>query len=103
MNSIRFSPGVYKDLNPAAKWYRAQGGESLERRFMDAFKSVLPGIAENPFRFPVGYRDCRRAQLTSFPYKVYFKPQPGRVLVVLVVHHARDPEFTMRVLKVRTE
>jgi len=44
-----------------------------------------------PERFPVVYRESRRALLRRFPYAVYFVASSDLVSVVACMHARREP------------
>jgi len=54
-------------------------------------QAVLDTIAGRPDRYPVVVRDVREAPVARFPYCVYYRVRPGRVVVISVFHTSRDP------------
>ena len=74
----------------AAQWYeeRSQG---LGAAFLEIVEKTLVDISENPFQFPVVYRDTRRALLERFPYGIFFRIQPGRIRVIAIMRQSRNP------------
>ena len=89
--SLRIRPAAAADIEDAYKWYETRrpglGGE-----FLQAVSSVLEAISQQPERFPVIYRDLRRALLRRFPYGIFFKLESGRLMVVACFHAKRDPQ-----------
>jgi plasmid stabilization system protein ParE len=87
---VEFRPAAAADLEEAADWYEAkQGGLGLE--FLDAVRATLDKITENPKLYRVLYRDTRRALIRRFPYGIYFRAMPNRVLIVACMHGRRRP------------
>lgn len=47
---------------------------------------------ENPERFPIMHRDIRCVRARRFPYSVFFRAEPGRIVVLSVFHARRAPD-----------
>jgi len=58
---------------------------------------VLVLIRDQPTLFPLADADVRVTPIRRFPYAVYFRIKPARIVVVAVFHTSRDP----KVLKMR--
>ena len=78
------------DLYEAVVYYeRRKNG--LGRRFLDAVHETFRRIQRRPtLRAPM-HADVRRAPVRRFPYGVYFRVEPERLLVVAVLDARRDP------------
>jgi plasmid stabilization system protein ParE len=74
----------------AAEWYerRSQG---LGRAFLELVDQTLQDIAASPLRFPLVYRDIRRAVLNRFPFGIFFRLRDDRIRVLAVMHLSRNP------------
>ncbi|WPL10808.1 MULTISPECIES: type II toxin-antitoxin system RelE/ParE family toxin [Thiorhodovibrio] len=85
-----------KDLEEAADFHFAQGGEALELRFIDAIERTLQLIAERPaigslrYAHPLQRSGLRCFQVRRFPYVVFYVDLPDRVDVLRVLHRRRD-------------
>ncbi len=79
------------EAGEAALWYEGERS-GLGRTFLDRIEHTLDDITENPLRFPVIYRDIRRAMVRRFPFGLYFRIRPNSIVrVVAILHLARDP------------
>lgn len=78
------------EADEAARWYEAQR-VGLGAEFVQELQRVLDVIGGQPDRYPVVLGDTREAPLGRFPYCVYYRDRPGRVVVTAVFHTARDP------------
>ena len=78
------------DVLDAALWYE-QRSPGLGTEFLRAVDVTLAEIARMPERFPLVYREARRAFLRRFPYAVYFVAAPDLISVVACMHARRDP------------
>jgi toxin ParE1/3/4 len=79
-----------RELQQAHDWYEAQR-EGLGEDFLRACDRTMFDLAEQPLRFPVLHADVRRALLVRFPYAVLFRTRANQVVVLSVLHQARDP------------
>ncbi len=79
-----------KDLAQAYKWYN-ENVPGLGSDFLAVVERALESIQGNPLRFPVIYRNVRRALVKRFPFGIFFVTEEERVVVLAVMHTARDP------------
>lgn len=61
--------------------------------FFSELQQILEEIGQQPDRYPIVLDETREAPLTRFPYCVYYRSQPNRVIVTAVVHTSRDPSI----------
>ena len=71
--------GGFRDISPV-----------LAARFAAELERVYAHIGEYPQMYPVVYRNFRRALLRKFPYSVFYIVEESIILIVGVVHQARD-------------
>ena len=87
---LAFRAAARAEFQDAAAWYESQrvglGGD-----FVDEVQKVLDTVAGQPDRYPIASGDVREAPVSRFPYCVYYRVKPGRVVVIAVFHTARDP------------
>lgn len=90
IRALQVRPAAAEEIREAAAWYedRAPG---LGRAFLAVLDQIEREMLENPARFPLLYRDVRRALMGRFPYGVFFRQREERLIVLAVVHLARDP------------
>ncbi len=87
---IVFRAAAQAELTDAAVWYDGQRpgrGSDL----VAEVRAVLAMISAQPDRYPIVARDVREASVPRFPYCIYYRVKPDRVVVIAVVHTARDP------------
>jgi toxin ParE1/3/4 len=84
------------DVESAFGWYEAEeAGLGLE--FLDQLRLVYRRILENPLGYEERRSGIRRAVMRQFPYAVYFSIEFETILVLAVLHTARDPaEWQLR-------
>ncbi len=87
---IVFRAIAQAEFDDAIAWYenRAVG---LGADFADEVQKVLDTIANQPQRFPIAAGDVREAPVAHFPFCVYYRVKPDRIVVIAVFHSSRDP------------
>ena len=83
-------PEANKDLLEARAWY-ANTRPELGERFALAVEATVEALTEHPLRFPLVYRNMRRAGVRRFPYGLFFEVQDSRIVVIACFHGRRDP------------
>jgi len=78
------------EADKAAHWYEGKCA-GLGADFLAEVQRVLDLISGQPDRYPIVLGDTREAPLARFPYCVYYRERPGRVVVTAVFHTSRDP------------
>ncbi len=84
-------PLVRADLREAARWYEAQV-MGLGRRFNAEAISLLKRLPRAALRYAIRFDDIRRVNLPSFPYGIFYFIHDDMVIVLGVLHGARDTE-----------
>ena len=85
-----FRPAAEMEFDAAALWYEGQK-PGLGENFVAEVQIVLNEIADNPDRYAAVSGDVREAPVSRFPYCVYYRHRPGRLVVIAVFHTSRDP------------
>jgi len=86
-----FRRGVGQDLADAFTYYEEQV-EGLGEGFLSAVDSTFDAIERYPEMFAKVHAEARRALVSRFPYAVFYRAEPQRVVVFRVLHTARDPK-----------
>ncbi len=81
-----------QDLREAKEWYRGISRE-LGRDFVRCIDDAITLACERPLAFQVVHRTFRRILLHRFPYALFYHAGEDRIVVVAVLHQARDPEL----------
>lgn len=85
------------DVRQARRWYLEQASGDVAADFRREVRATHLRIGGNPRLYPEIYRGLRRALVHRFPYAIFYRVRAEDVLVVAIVHQARDP----RILKDR--
>jgi plasmid stabilization system protein ParE len=83
-------PGVQADVNEAMAYYEGQSVHAASA-FLDAFRSALARIAENPFQYQVIDDPIRRAPMGRSPYGLLYAVSHHDIMILSCFHGRRDP------------
>ena len=83
-------PQAQVEIHETWAWYEEQS-PGLGSRFIEALDRALARIVEHPLAHPRVHGEIRRALLDRFPHGLYFRPLPGEIVVLAVVHGRRHP------------
>ena len=93
--SLLVRPEAQADLAETQKWYEERAA-SLGRQFVEAVDDALASIIRNPLAFAVVRNVVRRALTKRFPYGILYLVETDTVVVLAILHQARDPELWAR-------
>lgn len=83
------------DVADAYTWYENQR-RHLGEVFLQAVEDALRRIANFPELFARTNQVVRRANVGKFPFAVFYLVEPRRIVVLAVLHTARDPRIWPR-------
>jgi plasmid stabilization system protein ParE len=83
------------DIRDAFRWYERQQPD-LGRRFNQELRLVLGRLPREAMLHAVRFDDIRRVNLPSFPYGVFYVAEESKVIVLGVLHGARDTEAELQ-------
>ncbi len=89
--ALAFHPLVRADLLEAFGWYEEQMPE-LGNRFEAEVAEGFRRVAQEPMVYRVRFHDIRRLNTRRFPYGVFYFTTAQTVVVLGVLHGARDSE-----------
>jgi plasmid stabilization system protein ParE len=87
---IEAEPAVDADIEAAFEWYEAEEPD-LGFEFLGELRAVYQRILEGPRKYQALRSGIRRALTRRFPYAIYFSIEGEVIVVVAVLHTARDP------------
>jgi len=79
------------DIAEGFHWYE-QHRAGLGYEFLTELATSFTNVQTDPKRFPKIFKHLRRALVERFPYGVFFIAKPQSVVIVAVLHLARNPE-----------
>ena len=88
--AVVYRPKVGRDLAAGFGYYEGQS-PGLGEQFLSAANAAFDAIERYPEMFSRVHGEVRRALVTRFPYAVFYRVESKRVVVLTVLHTARDP------------
>ena len=87
---IIFHRAASAEFIEASAWYEGKRlGLGLE--FIAEIDRCVLLASKSPLQFAVVREEIRRVVANRFPYSVYFRAEPHRIVVLAVFHGSRDP------------
>lgn len=83
------------DIRETHHWYERQR-RGLGRRFNQELRAILRRLPKVALLYAVRFDDIRRVNLPSFPYGVFYVAEESKVIVLGVLHGARDSEAELQ-------
>ena len=92
MTQFRFEAqaAVALDVEAAFEWYEAENS-GLGFEFLEQLRRSYLRILENPLACQELRHGIRRALTRQFPYAIYFSIEGQTILILAVLHTARNP------------
>ena len=81
-----------QDIREARLWYR-KISPALADDFLVQLRRTITLAQEYPLGFQVVHRTFRRIPLHRFPYGLFYQADEQRIVIVAVLHQARDREI----------
>jgi plasmid stabilization system protein ParE len=88
---VVFRRQVGRDLAAAFQYYEAQQA-GLGENFLAAARSSFDAVQRHPEMFAAVHGEVRRAVVSRFPYAVFYRIEKHRIVVLRLLHFARDPK-----------
>ena len=92
---VVYRPKVGRDLAAGFGYYEGES-QGLGKKFLNAVDSAFDAIERYPEMFARVHGEVRRAIVSRFPYAVFYHVETKRVVVLTVLHTARDPKLWPR-------
>jgi plasmid stabilization system protein ParE len=92
MRPVEFVPGARVDFDESFDWY-AQRSATAAVEFAEAVDAAVISIAGDPERFPSIDGRHRESGLRRFPFRIVFRCEPDRIVVVAIAHASRSPGY----------
>ena len=86
---------VGRDLAAGFGYYEGQS-KGLGERFPCAVDASFGAIERYPEMFARVHSEVRRALVSRFPYGIFHRVESKRIVVLTVLHTARDPKIWPR-------
>ena len=90
-SKVAFHPLVEADAADAAEWYERQKA-GLGPAFVAEYRDRLRQLPDGALLYAVRFHDIRRVNLPRFPCGIFYSLVDDGVVVLGVLHGARDSE-----------
>jgi plasmid stabilization system protein ParE len=84
-----------RDIREGRLWYRGISHD-LGEDFLKSVNDAIELAQRYPLAFRLVHRTFRRVLLRRFPYALFYQFTQDRIIVVAVLHQARDPQVLRR-------
>jgi len=91
-------PEAERDLAEIFAWYENRR-KGLGYDFLLQVEAGFNFIEKNPKIFPEIYRGARRYLIKRFPYKIYYRVDEDKVIILAVIYGGRDPNLIRKRLR----
>ena len=92
---LEATPAVEFDIEAAFEWYeREEPGLGFE--FLNELRDAYVRILNHPLVFQSLRSGIRRALTKRFPYGIFYTIEAEVIVILAVLHTARDPEEWQR-------
>jgi plasmid stabilization system protein ParE len=89
---VRLRRIAQAEYDRAVDWYEQQR-PGYGARFGQRVQEQLDRIAAAPLMHAMIHGDIRRTLVPGFPYSVFYRVLPAKIVVVSVFHNHRDPRI----------
>jgi toxin ParE1/3/4 len=89
---VIFRRAAQAEFDDSANWYE-QRQAGLGQAFTAAVQQLLDRIAAQPTFYPQVLQDVREALVPGYPFCIYYREEPGQLLVLAIFHTGRDPSI----------
>jgi plasmid stabilization system protein ParE len=90
--AIEYLTGARDDFDESFDWYRARSvGAAIG--FAAAVEEAMDKIIADPGRFPSTHGGCHYCTLKRYPFRLVFRDETDRLVVVAVAHAKRRPGY----------
>jgi hypothetical protein len=90
MPRLTVRPEAELDALDAGTWYERERA-GLGTNFLAELRATFSRIEAGPQRFPVVFREVRRAILRRFPFGVFFIIESDSAIILAITHLRRHP------------
>src|SRR5437879_3078356 len=92
MKPVDYLPGARRDFDESFDWYAERSTVAAER-FSNAVDAALNRIAIRPEQFALIDRLHRECIIKRFPFRIVYRVESSRILIVAVAHAKRRPDY----------
>jgi plasmid stabilization system protein ParE len=89
---IEYHSGARDDFDESVDWYGKRSvGAAIG--FVAAVEEAIEKIVADPARFPSAHGGCRNCTVNRYPFRLVFRDETDRLVIVAVAHAKRRPGY----------
>jgi plasmid stabilization system protein ParE len=92
MKPVDYLPSARRDFDQSFDWYAERSSIAAER-FSNAIDAASNRIAASPEQFALVDRLHRECIVKRFPFRIIYRIESNRILIVAVAHAKRRPDY----------
>ena len=89
---VVLGPEARAELREATAWYASRSPDAA-RRFLADYRRTKALVAETPEQWAEVEPGVRRVLFDKFPYALLYMVEGRQVVVLVVKHHKRHPDY----------
>jgi toxin ParE1/3/4 len=89
---VEYHEDARLDFDESVDYYR-QRSTGAALGFTAAVDEAIDQILANPGRFPAIHGGCRYCALKGYPFRIIFRDEPNRLVIVAIAHAKRRPDY----------
>ena len=90
--SIEISDEAEIDFDKSYEYY-FEDSPKVADAFFRRINVSFEDIKQNPFTFPVAYKNVRKYVMKKFPFVIYYQIVNSIIKVIAIFHTSRNPEI----------
>jgi len=90
--AVEYHEDAREDFAQSFDYYR-QHSAGAAIGFVAAVDDAINQILASPGRFPSVHGDCRYCALNRYPFRIIFRDEAHRLVIVAVAHAKRRPDY----------
>ena len=98
MYELIIRPEAERDLSEAFTWYEEKR-QGLGHDFLLHVHAGFRFLERDPLVFPVIYKEARRYLIHRFPYKIFYRVEAPKVIILGVIYGRRNPAWIKKRMK----
>ena len=87
---LRYAEQALLEIDNAMQWYENQV-KGLELTFLDCVEETIRLILANPVLYPIKHKKFRGAQISKFPFTIFYVVHQTEIIIYSVFDNRRNP------------
>ena len=93
--TVEYLRAARTDFDESFDWY-AERSVGAAIGFAAAVDDAICMILDHPERFPQSHGGCGYCALKRFPFRIVFRVEASRLVIIAIAHAKREPGYWQR-------